>query len=156
MGAIGEIFAAIGVLITLIYLARQIRENSRQMRVGSITSMNHLINEGWDPVYSNDRNIRAWTTGLQSPLKLEEEDLALFHLLMTRLITVLDTAVAQHSYDILTTDQFVKYAVRLNTLLSTPGGEHWLSEGGATLVSDDAREALAQHGVVKLKGFTST
>jgi hypothetical protein len=153
-GALGEVFGAVGVVVTLIYLARQIRENSRQMRVSSITSINHLINEAWDPIYSNDRNIRVWTTGLQSPLDLEEEDLTLFHLFMTRLINVLDTAVAQHSYDVLTTDQFRKYAVRLNSLLSTPGGEHWLSEGGATLVSHDTREALAEHGVVKLKGFS--
>ena len=83
-GAVGEILGAIGVVVTLIYLARQIRENSRQMRVGSIISINHLINEAWDPIYSNDRNIRVWTTGLRSPLDLEEEDLALFHLFMTR------------------------------------------------------------------------
>lgn len=150
----GEVFGAIGVVVTLIYLARQIRENSRQMRVSSITSMNHLINEAWDPVYGNDRNIRVWTTGLRSPRDLDGEDLALFHLFMTRLINVLDTAVAQHAYDVLTTDQFGKYAVRLNSLLTTPGGQHWLSEGGAALISEDAREALAQYGVVRLRGFS--
>ena len=153
-GALGEVFGAMGVIVTLIYLARQIRENSRQVRVSSITSINHLINEAWDPVYSNDRNIRVWTTGLRSPLDLDEEDLALFHLFMTRLINVLDTAAAQHSYNVLTTDQFRKYAVRLNSLLSTPGGEHWLSEGGAALVSEDTRESLAQYGVVQLRGFS--
>lgn len=153
-GALGEVFGAIGVVVTLIYLARQIRENSRQMRVSSITSMNHLINEAWNPVYSNDRNIRVWTTGLRSPQQLDEEDLALFHLFMTRLINVLDTAVAQHDYDVLTTDQFRKYAVRLNSLLSTPGAEHWLSAGGAALVSEDTRKALAQYGIVRLRGFS--
>ena len=105
-GALGEVLGAIAVVVTLIYLARQIRENSRQVRVSSITSINHLINEAWDPVYGNDRNIRVWTTGLRSPLELGEEDLALFHLFMTRLINVLETAVAQHAYDVLTTDQF--------------------------------------------------
>jgi len=48
-GALGEVFGAVGVVVTLIYLARQIRENSRQVRVSSITSINHLINEAWDP-----------------------------------------------------------------------------------------------------------
>jgi hypothetical protein len=78
-GALGEIVAAIGVVITLIYPTHQIRENARQMRVSSLTSNNHLINEGWDPIYSNDHNIRVWTTGLRSPTDLDEEDLALFH-----------------------------------------------------------------------------
>jgi hypothetical protein len=153
-GALGEILGAVGVVVTLIYLARQIRENSRQMRVSSITSINHLINEAWDPIYSNDRNIRVWTTGLRSPLDLDEEDLALFHLFMTRLVNVLATAVAQHRYDVLTADEFRKYAVRANSVLSSPGGEHWLSEGGTELVTDDVRETLAKYGVVKLRGFS--
>ncbi len=153
-GALGEVLGAIAVVVTLIYLARQIRENSRQVRVSSITSINHLINEAWDPVYGNDRNIRVWTTGLRSPLELGEEDLALFHLFMTRLINVLETAVAQHAYDVLTTDQFRKYAVRLNSLLATPGGEHWLSEGGDEFITKDTLEVLGQYGIVKLGGFS--
>ncbi len=154
-GAVGEIVAAIGVVITLIYLARQIRENSRQMRVSSLTAINHLINEGWDPIYSNDRNIRVWTTGLRSPTDLDEEDLALFHLFMTRLINVLATAVAQHRYDVLTTDEFRKYAIRANSLLSSPGGEHWLSEGGTEILTDDARKALTMYGTLRLSGLST-
>ncbi len=154
LGALGEFFGAIAVVVTLIYLAHQIRENSRQMRVSSITSINHLINEAWNPIYSNDRNIRVWTTGLRSPLDLDEEDLALFHLFMTRLINVLATAVAQHRYDVSTADEFRKYAIRANSLLSSPGGEHWLSEGGTEIVTDDALEAFAKYGTVQLKGFS--
>lgn len=153
-GALGEILGAIGVVVTLIYLARQIRENSRQMRVSSITSINHLINEAWDPIYSNDRNIRVWTTGMRSPLDLDEEDLALFHLFMTRLGTVLATAVAQHRYDVLTTEEFRKYAIRANSLLSSQGGKHWLSAGGNEILTDDARKALSMYGTTRLKGLS--
>jgi hypothetical protein len=153
-GALGEILGAIGVMVTLIYLARQIRENSRQMRVSSLTSINHLINEAWDPIYSNDRNIRVWTTGLRSPTDLNEEDLALFHLFMTRLVNVLATAVAQHRYDVLTADEFRKYAIRANSLLASPGGEHWLAAGGTEIVTEDARRALTMHGTVGLRGMS--
>jgi hypothetical protein len=153
-GAVGEMLGAIGVIVTLIYLARQIRENSRQTRVSSITSINHLINEAWDPIYSSDRNIRVWTMGLRSPGDLQEEDLALFHLFMTRLITVLANAVAQHRYDVLTADEFRKYAIRANSILSTPGGEHWLSAGGNELLTDDDRESFAKYGSVELSGLS--
>ena len=152
-GALGEILGALAVIVTLVYLARQIRENSRQIRVSSITSINHLINEGWDPIYSNDRNIRVWTTGLRAPTELEEEDLALFNLFMTRLMNVLDTAVAQHDYDVLASDQFEKYAVRLNSLLSSPGGEYWLAQSGGALVSESTRRTLAEYDLVELAGL---
>jgi hypothetical protein len=154
-GALGEVLGAIAVVVTLIYLARQIRENSRQMRVSSIISINHLINEAWDPIYSNDRNIRVWTTGLRSPGDLDEEDLALFHLFMTRIVNVLATAVAQHRYAVLTADEFRKYATRANSLLSSPGGEHWLSEGGTEILTDDARKALTMYGTLRLSGLST-
>ncbi|MGK0223182.1 MAG: hypothetical protein ACI9ON_002425 [Limisphaerales bacterium] len=154
-GALGEIVGGIGVVVTLIYLAIQIRENSRQMRVNSLISINQLINEGWDPIYSNDRNIRVWNTGLRSPTDLEEEDLALFHLFMTRLINVLSTSFSQHRHNVLPTDEFRKYAIRANSLLLSPGGEHWLSAGGTEILTNDAREAFAKYGTVRLSGFST-
>ena len=154
-GALGEIVGGIGVVVTLIYLAIQIRENSRQMRVSSLISINQLINEGWEPIYNNDRNIRVWNTGLRSPTELEEEDLALFHLFMTRLINVLSTSFAQYRQNALTTDEFRKYAIRANSLLLSPGGEHWLSEGGTEILTNDAREAFAKYGTVRLSGFST-
>ena len=154
-GALGEVLGAFAVVATLVYLARQVRENARQMQVSSLTSMNHLINEGWDPIYSNDRNIRVWTTGLRAPQDLDEEDLTLFHLFMTRLINVTATAVAQHQHNVLTHDEFRKYAVRANSLLATPGGVHWLQHGGDAIVTEDARVVLAEFGTFDLRGFAT-
>jgi hypothetical protein len=74
---------------------------------------------------------------------------------MTRLINVFATAVAQHGYDVLTVDEFRKCAIRANTLLSTPGGKHWLSEGGTEIVTEEARKAFAIDGTtVALRGLS--
>ena len=155
-GAIGEILGAIGVVVTLVYLARQIRENSRQVRVGSIIAINHLINEAWNPIYNNDRNIRVWTTGLKNPAELGEEDLALFHLFMARLANVLTTAFSQHRYDALDSEEFRKYAETTNSLLQSPGGQHWLAEGGSAIITEDAMALLQKYGAVSLKGFSES
>jgi hypothetical protein len=153
-GAVGEILGGIAVIVTLVYLARQIRENSRQLRVSAITSINHLINEAWDPIYGNDRNIRVWTTGLRSPEDLNDEDLTLFHLFMTRLMTAIATAIAQYRYGVLTVDEFRKYAIRANSLLSSAGGEHWLSSGGGEIITVDGRKVLSEYGTFRLKGLS--
>jgi len=155
-GAIGEIFGAIGVIATLVYLAKQIRENSRQVRVGSIIGINHLINEAWNPIYNNDRNIRVWATGLKDPAKLDEEDLALFHLFMARLANVLITAFSQHRLGTLNSDEFRVYAETTNALLQSPGGQHWLAEGGSAIFTEEAMELLHQYGAVTLKGFSES
>lgn len=53
IGAI-EIPGATGVIATLVYLSRQIRDTSQQVKLSSLTSINHLINEAWEPIYFND------------------------------------------------------------------------------------------------------
>ncbi len=88
VGAVGEIIGALGVIVTLGYLARQVSENSRQMKTASVISINQLANEAFDPIYNNDRNIRIWTQGQASPPELSAEDEAVFSLLMSRLVNV--------------------------------------------------------------------
>ena len=39
IGAIGEVLGAVGVIVTLIYLARQIRQNSRQLMGASLIAV---------------------------------------------------------------------------------------------------------------------
>ena len=114
------------------------------MKVSSVTSINHLINEAWEPIYFNDRNIRTWTTGQVSPESLSAEDRVLFSLFMARLVNVSLTAFSQNRYDKLETEEFQRYVGVLSSLLDTPGGREWLNNmGGNDLLTDEAREILA-------------
>ena len=74
-GAVGEVVGAAAIVATLGYLAMQIRENSRQLRLTSTLSINSLMNEGFDPIYINEKNMQIWTTGLKSPDVLSDGDL---------------------------------------------------------------------------------
>lgn len=141
--AIAEIIGGLAVIISLLYLARQVRENSLQVKLGSAISLNHLINEAFDPIYNNDRNIRIWTAGISTPDSLSEEDKAVFSLFMARLVHVLLTAVMHDSHKILESDVARRYVGSLNSILVSPGGQEWLNNmGGNEQLPDDVRELL--------------
>jgi len=143
IGAIGEVVGALGVVVTLVYLSRQISESSRQMKANSSVSLNQLINEAFDPIYNNDRTIRIWTQGLATPEKLSAEDQAIFSLFMARLVHVLITCFAHRGFGTIESGAFDRYAGTLNSLLSTPGGRAWLEEmGGSDAVTEDVRAIL--------------
>jgi hypothetical protein len=112
----------------LIYLAIQIRENSLQVRLGSAIGLNHQINEAFDPIYNNDRNINIWTNGISNPETLSEQDLAIFSRFMARLVNVLLTALMHNDYEILDTDMARRYLGSLKSILESPGGVYWLTE----------------------------
>lgn len=144
IGAVGEVVGALGVVVTLAYLAQQIRENSRQMKVNSLAAMNQLVNQAFDPIYTSDRNIHIWTAGLSAPQSLNEEDQAVFSLFMSRLVHVLITAFYHREYGTLEARAFTVYAATLNEILETPGGIAWRSEmGGEDQINEDVRAMLA-------------
>ena len=141
-GAIGELLAAVATVATLIYLAMQIRENSKQLRVTSINAMNELINYGFDPIYNSDRNTTAWLTGLSSPDDLDELDRQLFELFMGRLMNSFQTAITQHRHQGLETNDFERYIGVYRGVLETPGGQRWLDTIGRDFLDQEALDLL--------------
>ena len=144
LGAVGELVGAAAVLATLVYLSIQVRANSLQVRLGSAISLNHLINEAFDPIYNTDRNIHIWTHGISSPDTLNDEDQAVFSLFMARLVHVLLTALIHDEHAVLESDQARRYLGSLKSILESPGGRYWLSElGGDSQLSRKDLDMLA-------------
>ncbi len=149
-GALGEIVGAFAVLFTLLYLARQIKDNSKEVRQASIVAINDLVNDAYEPIYYNDRNIRIWVSGHNDPTELSDEDVAVFSLFMARLVNVHLTSFSQYRYQTLDNDEYRKYVNSLKSLLDTPGGKVWLTTmGGSDLVSVETRELLDQSDEVQ-------
>jgi hypothetical protein len=88
LGSLGEFIASIATLITLIYLALQIRENSRNLKketvrgslVDASTWRSHIIDS---PDIAN-----LYRTGLMEPDKLEASDRIRFRMLMHSLVEI--------------------------------------------------------------------
>jgi len=73
LGSIGELVAAIATLLTLIYLAIQIRQNTKQLRFTSSTTLWEDMNTAFDPVYMAD-NLKIYHKGLtEEPLEPHEK-----------------------------------------------------------------------------------
>ena len=138
-GAVGEVVGAAAIVATLGYLAMQIRENSRQLRLTSTLSINSLMNEGFDPIYNNEKNMQIWTTGLKSPDVLSDGDLEIFLLFMTRLLNPFDTVVMHHRLGALDTEDFDKYVLFFGGLIRTPGGERWLAANHFQLTQESRK-----------------
>ena len=141
-----EILGGVAVVVSLVYLAIQIRGNSKQAKLNSAISLNHLINEAFDPIYNNDRNISIWTVGISDPFSLNDQDQAIFSLFVARLVNVLLTAFMHKDHNVLETETAKRYVGSLKSILDSPGGKYWISEmGGKELLSDWALDILEKN-----------
>ena len=141
MGAAGELIGGIAVIITMIYLALQIREASRQIAVTSAIDTNALMNEAFSPIYNSQVNQKIWTVGLRSPDELEEGEFQIFALFITRVMAAFDTIVESRNLRSIGDIRFENYLNFTSQFLDSPGGQAWLRLGQYNF-SPEAKTAL--------------
>ena len=115
---------AVGVILTLVYLARQIRENTKQSRLSSIQAINASTDSAFEPIYIPE-NTRIWTAGLTNPGTLTAEDQHVFDLLMARLIASFDSTTFQYEHGTVPGEVYEGYAAFFSSFVATPGGSSW-------------------------------
>lgn len=130
VGAIGEIGGALAVVVTLAFLARQVRDASKQFALASTTEANDLYGNAFWPIYQSKENLRIWTQGQRDPASLDPDDLDIFLLFMTRLMAVYDTVVEHYVEGAISEGKMTRYMNFSKTFLVTPGGKLWLELRG--------------------------
>ncbi len=125
ISAIGEIGGAIAVVVTLLFLSRQVRDASRQFTLASSAEANDLYSNAWWPIYQSKENLRIWTQGQRDPMSLDQDDLEIFMLFMTRLMAVYDTVVEHYIEGAISEDKMTRYKDFTKQYLVSPGGKVW-------------------------------
>lgn len=123
-------------------MARQIRDNSQHVRAATIIEINRLINEGFDPIYSNPAYADVWFRGLESRADLNDFDRNLFDLFMARLMNSYATLLVQTRNGTIDPEDFMRYLGVYRAIAQSPGGQHWLNDIGLPLITEDAAKVL--------------
>jgi len=82
IGAIGEIAGAIGVIVSLIYLASQIRNQNTESRLTAINNMTSQWNAFMGDLATNTELARIWDKGLQNFNALDSTERVQFSTLL--------------------------------------------------------------------------
>jgi hypothetical protein len=81
LGAIGEIVGAVAVVVTLGYLAVQIRQNTRTLKLGSIQSVYEKYQDRFRMTAESESLARIMRTGIIRLNDLTEEEQVRFNAL---------------------------------------------------------------------------
>ena len=123
LGNLGDFIAAIATLITLVYLAIQIRQNTQAMRLASARELSTDIQSSFSPIYQPGYP-RIWRLGLAGA-ELDEEEQALFELLLDRILYSLQTLVEQHQSMPLDEAPLNSTLRLYRSIVSSPGGARY-------------------------------
>jgi hypothetical protein len=122
LGNIGDFVGGIAVIITLIYLAVQIRDNTRSTKLASMQStMLAAQNVGILP--AQDRDLaRVVRVGLTTPEELDDDEFQQFRYFLINMLRVHEDMFVQHRAGVVDDETWMARASSLRTIFSMPGG----------------------------------
>ncbi len=146
IGAVGEILGAAGVIVTLIYLARQIRQNTRATRLSTSHSIATAARD-WNRPLLLDPEL-AWTfqVGTEDPSRLDEKEHARFIELCFSLLRMFEDAHYQYHNGALDRDVWKGYEKLYAAYAKAPGFQMYWKERKETF-RPEFREYIDGYGL---------
>ena len=128
VGAIAESVGALGVIVSLIYLALQVRQNTRQVRLNRFQETSSTLQDGFAPIY-HPGNPAIWYRGHFKPDALDEQDALTFRMFMERQLYNVQNVIYQHEHGLIDEDVFESTILLMRKqLIDSPGGSSYWKE----------------------------
>jgi len=130
LGNIGDFVGGIAVIITLIYLAVQIRHNTRSTRLAAMqTAMLAAQNVGLLPAQNRDL-ARVVRVGLATPDELDPDESQQLRYFLMSLLRVHEDMFVQHQAGVVDDETWAARSASLRTVFAMPGGRRvWQASG---------------------------
>ncbi|MGD8832898.1 MAG: hypothetical protein PVF57_19995 [Pseudomonadales bacterium] len=142
IGAIGEVAGAIGVILTLAYLARQMRINTIALKNETTRDSVQMVIDSYSTVISDEEVASIYLRGMQDFHALSEVEQIRFHYVCTQRLHAASTSrafndVTNRKARVDMTDNLSPWIERM---LRNPGFRQWWESRGHAIVEPDFAE----------------
>ena len=131
LGNLGELIGAIAVVISLVYLAIQIRQNTKTLRTSTYQAVLDSSRSDNELVLVHPHLERVFRVGRRDPAALTDEERPLFRHLVSQLLLNHETLFLQHQHGIIDDDLWRRRQISLQALVSQPGVRQWWAGRGS-------------------------
>lgn len=125
IGAIGEIAGAIGVILSLVYLGRQIHHQNRESRIQSVNELTRQWNDFLGVLTEHRDLCETWLQGMTSFHDLDPPRLVQFSACIGRLFRIYESLWQHNAEDRLTREMWHGVESAMQDAMSYPGVRAW-------------------------------
>jgi hypothetical protein len=125
LGNIGEVVGGLGVVISLVYLAGQIRQNTKAIKASSHHSINDAFNDYLKLLIENERAAQILATGVRDIRELDERQLDTFYAVLSMLFNHFENCHLHYRQGLLDDEQWGRWAIAIGWYAGFPGIEIW-------------------------------
>jgi hypothetical protein len=122
MAEVAEVIAAVGVLLSLLYVGHEIKQNTTAVRSTAYQAIHDAEDGFWSDLASDPGAARLWQQGLESGLEpLAEGDLERFSVVARRLIYLYQNVHYQYRKGVVDEELWDAWLASLDEFLAEPG-----------------------------------
>jgi hypothetical protein len=125
ISAVGQLVGALAVVISLIYLAREVRSNARATRLAAMRSTLDAFNRLAEQIAEHSDLAEVWNRGLDDYESLEGVDRTRFNSRMHQIFRNVEDAYHQHLEGHLDPRVWRGLEAVMREINSTPGVQAW-------------------------------
>ena len=141
IGAVGEIVGALAVLVTLVYLAMQIRQNTKSVQAAAVDSANSQVSRIREVIFADADVANMYRRGNEDPASLSEDDTIRYRLLIHNIMLSLSNSITQASVSGLSESMTQVELPILGRVVGTAGGR-WFWETYRDEFEESFRETI--------------
>ena len=131
INAVSQLVSSIAVVISVLYLAVQLRASTRVARVAAMDAAAAALRDVTKPFMENAELARVWRTGLENLKALSPEDQARFFHAAHQFLKALETIHYHYVYGLLDSQLWEGWRELLQHYVATPGLSYYLSKRGS-------------------------
>ena len=135
LGSLGEFVGALGVVISLVYLARQMSQNTTSVRAASFNSMTENSIRLLEHSFRDGDFAEFLHRAELDPSALSSIELVRWNAYMTAIYRHFGNLVYQYRVGVLDRQMWLSYRDTLKNHLRTPSWRTWFEENQATFSS---------------------
>jgi hypothetical protein len=143
LGNLGEFISAVAVVVSLLYLAAQVRQNTRMMRV----STHQALNAGWNSLnvaYGSDPGVSTLLErGSQDYSQLNRDERFRYTLLMRAIFSSHNDMFLSVREGLVSQEEWAAQSRVIATTLAWPGARMWW-ERNAENCAEDFRQEISR------------
>ena len=145
LGSLGELVGAIGVILSLVYLATQIRQNTRTVRSSSIQASNLTIGNTIALMGQTPQNADVLYRGMRSYDELSGPEQTHFLLMVAGVFVNCDAMYMNYREGVLPPEVWEREQRTLRVFLSAPGGHRVWAAVQHTIVTQPFADFVSTH-----------
>jgi hypothetical protein len=132
LGSLGELIAAVATIITLAYLALQIRQNTVVSRASTVQETARITTTLAQSLYGDPELALLFDRGRQDLTQLSDAERSRFSYIMIAFMRLGQNAHYQFEQGMMDEDVWSGYRERVLQWVAEPGARQWWSENRAS------------------------